>query len=198
MREEAARELLAIMESVVEPGGTGTLAAIPGVRVAGKTGTAEKVDPVTGRYSKELHLSSFLGVAPADDPQVVAVVMVDEPHGVVFGGQTAGPAWRAIVERALVKDGVAGAAALESAFLDVKKQKKATPTLVEVTDAKAVEIPAGAMPELRGLSARAALKTLADLDVEVVLTGHGRVVGQAPPAGEPITGPVQLSLEVLP
>lgn len=198
MREAAARELLSIMESVVEPGGTGTLAAIPGVRVAGKTGTAEKVDPVTGRYSKELHLSSFLGVAPADDPQVVAVVMVDEPHGVVFGGQTAGPAWRAIVERALVKDGAAGAAALETAFLDVKKQKGSKPALVEVTDAKATEPAPGTMPELRGASARHALRALAELDVEVVITGHGRVVGQAPPAGEPIAGPVQLTLEVLP
>jgi cell division protein FtsI (penicillin-binding protein 3) len=197
MREDAARELLSIMESVVEPGGTGTLAAIPGVRVAGKTGTAEKVDPVTGRYSKELHLSSFLGVAPADDPQVVAVVMVDEPHGVVFGGQTAGPAWRAIVERALVKDGAAGAAALDTVFLDVKKQKASTPALVEVTDAKAREPAPGTMPELRGASARHALRALAALDVEVVITGHGRVVGQTPPAGEPIAGPVQLTLEVL-
>jgi hypothetical protein len=124
--------------------------------------------------------------------------MVDEPHGVVFGGQTAGPAWRAIVERALVKDGVAGAASLETAFLDVKKQKGSAPALVEVTDAKVVEHEAGTMPELRGRSARQALRALADLDVEVVITGHGRVVGQAPPAGERIAGPVQLTLEVLP
>lgn len=198
MREEAARELLSIMESVVEPGGTGTLAAIPGVRVAGKTGTAEKVDPVSGRYSKELHLSSFLGVAPADDPRVVAVVMVDEPHGVVFGGQTAGPAWRAIVERALVKDGVVGAASLETAFLDVKKQKASAPVLVEVTDEKVIAHEVGTMPELRGRSARQALRALADLDVEVAITGHGRVVAQAPPAGERLAGPVQLTLEVLP
>lgn len=217
LSEEAARSLLAIMESVVEPGGTGTLAAIPGVRVAGKTGTAEKVDPVTGRYSKELHLSSFLGVAPADDPQIVAVVVVDEPHGVVFGGQTAGPAWRAIVERALVKDGRAGVARLETAFLDVKAQKGTAPAMVEVSDTKPAEFAplrgandpsihrsaadesaAGTMPDLRGQSARRALATIGGLGVEVVLTGHGRVVDQVPAAGQPIAEPIQLTLEALP
>jgi cell division protein FtsI (penicillin-binding protein 3) len=195
---DAARRLLAIMESVVEPGGTGTLAAIPGVRVAGKTGTAEKVDPVTGRYSKELHLSSFLGVAPADDPQIVAVVVVDEPHGVVFGGQTAGPAWRAIVERALVKDGRAGAAQLETAFLNVKQQRANAATLVEVSEHKSAEVTPGTMPDVHGQSARRALATIASLGVEVVLTGHGLVRDQVPAPGQPVTDPVRLTLEALP
>ncbi len=195
---DAARRLLAIMESVVEPGGTGTLAAIPGVRVAGKTGTAEKVDPVTGRYSKELHLSSFLGVAPADDPQIVAVVVVDEPHGVVFGGQTAGPAWRAIVERALVKDGRAGAAQLETAFLNVKQQRANAATLVEVSEHKSAEVTPGTMPDVHKQSARRALATIASLGVEVVLTGHGLVRDQVPAPGQPVTDPVRLTLEALP
>ena len=200
MRAEAARTLLSIMESVVEPGGTGALAAIPGVRVAGKTVTAEKVDPVSGRYSKELHVSSFLGVAPADAPRVVAVVIVDEPKGVVFGGATAGPAWRAIVERALVVEGAAGTATLDAGMVKVKKQTGDRPPLVDVTDPKGdvLEHPAGTMPELRGLSARTALRTLAALNTEVEIVGHGRVVGQTPAAREPVVGPVRLTLEAAP
>lgn len=200
MRADAARTLLSIMESVVEPDGTGALAAIPGIRVAGKTGTAEKVDPVTGRYSKELHVSSFLGVAPADAPRVVAIVVVDEPKGTVFGGATAGPAWRAIVERALVVEGAAGTATLDAQLVKAKKQTAARPALVEVVDPKdeADAPPAGAMPDLRGLSARAALRALAALDVEVEIVGHGRVVSQVPEPLQAITAPVKLTLEALP
>lgn len=201
---KAAQQMLTIMESVTERGGTGAQAAIPGVRVAGKTGTAEKVDPVTGRYSKQLHLSSFLGVAPVDDPQVVAVVVVDEPHGVVFGGATAGPAWRAIVERALVKNGAAGVArldALNDGNNAVKKQKTADAVaLVDVAETKPPVLPEGTvvMPDVRGLSARAALRAVAAVGAEVTVTGHGRVVMQDPGPGFPIDGPVSLTLEVQP
>ena len=200
LSSNAARQMVAIMESVTEPGGTGALAAIPGVRVCGKTGTAEKVDPVTGRYSKELHLSSFLGVAPADDPQVVAVVVVDEPHGVVFGGQTAGPAWRAIVERALVIDGAAGVATLDASFAKVKKQKAEPATMTELAEPKPPVVAEGTvvMPDVRGLSARGALRAIAALGSEVVVVGHGRVVAQKPAAGFVIDGPVRLTLEVQP
>lgn len=211
MRAESAATMLSIMESVIEEGGTGTMAAIPGIRVAGKTGTAEKVDPSTGRYSKEFHLSSFVGAAPADDPQVVALVIVDEPMGKVYGGQTAGPAWRAIVERALLLDQAPGAgnASLETAFTEVKSQSPARPaTMVEAADGAdtAAAAALGAdkedrrtlMPELRGQSARAALRTLHEQGADVVISGHGLVQVQDPAAGAIITGPVHLTLEVLP
>jgi cell division protein FtsI (penicillin-binding protein 3) len=200
LSSKAATEMLSIMESVVEVGGTGALAAIPGVRVAGKTGTAEKVDPVTGRYSKVLHISSFLGVAPADNPKIVAVVVVDEPHGVVFGGQTAGPAWRAIVERALVIDGAAGVANLEAANAEVKKQKTEAPSLTELAEPAPPAVPAVpsgtvVMPDVRGLSARVALRAIAPLGAEVVVSGHGLVLAQEPGPGMPLDGPVRLALE---
>ncbi len=206
MRPETALTMTAIMESVVEPGGTGTLAAIPGVRVAGKTGTGEKVDPNTGRYSKEFHLSSFVGFAPAEAPQVVALVVVDEPMGKVYGGQTAGPAWRAIVERALLLDQSAGNASLETAFAELKKQTPARRAAIVETadrgDASGDDVSDGGaarlMPDLRGTSARAALRSLHELGVDVVISGHGLVSTQEPKAGAPLVGPVQLTLEVLP
>ena len=103
---ETAKVMTQIMTSVVEEGGTAPKAAIPGVQVAGKTGTAEKVDPVTGRYSKDLHLSSFIGFAPAENPQAVVLVVVDEPQEKVFGGLVAAPAFRTIMETILRERGI--------------------------------------------------------------------------------------------
>ncbi|MDP2345381.1 MAG: penicillin-binding protein 2 [Deltaproteobacteria bacterium] len=182
MTSSTAKTLLSIMEGVVLEGGTGTLAAVPGIRVAGKTGTAEKVDPLTGRYSKALHLSSFVGVAPADDPQIVVIVVVDEPKGLVFGGQNAAPAFAAIVERALLPGGRLGLASLDASLQKTKKLKRrASAAIVDVGDGprlSAAEAVAGAVPDLRGLSARAAMTKAAAAGFEITLSGSGLVSAQ--------------------
>ncbi len=103
LSEQAAQAMTQIMVSDTESG-TGKRAAIAGVKVAGKTGTAEKLSE-SGRYAKHLNLSSFAGFAPADNPQIVALVTIDEPRGVAFGGYVAAPAWREIVEAALIQEG---------------------------------------------------------------------------------------------
>src|SRR5262249_48228576 len=96
-----AREVAGMLERVVElDGGTGGKARIAGVRVAGKTGTAQKVDPHTGRYSRE-RLASFVGFAPADDPGLVLLVMIDNPRGQTYGGPVAAPGFREIMARGL-------------------------------------------------------------------------------------------------
>ena len=178
MSSAASKTLLSIMEGVVKEGGTGTLAAIPGIRVGGKTGTAEKVDPLTGKYSHTLHLSSFVGVAPLDDPQIVAIVVVDEPRGLVFGGQNAAPAWRAIVERALLPSGGVGLATLAASIEKTKKQK--VKEVVPVVDVGEEDkgAAAGTAPDLRGLSARKAMQKAADAGFEVAFAGNGLVVKQ--------------------
>ncbi|HLG21858.1 MAG TPA: penicillin-binding protein 2, partial [Candidatus Manganitrophaceae bacterium] len=94
--EETARELTRILQEVVSKSGTGPLAAIPGYAVAGKTGTAQKIDPATGRYSTDRFVSSFVGFVPADDPVVTILVMVDEPEGEAWGGSVAAPVFSAI------------------------------------------------------------------------------------------------------
>jgi cell division protein FtsI (penicillin-binding protein 3) len=197
MSKDAARTLREIMKSVSHEGGTGTLAAIPGIEVAGKTGTAEKVDPVTHRYSSDLHLSSFVGFAPADDPRVVAIVVLDEPKPQHFGGIVAAPAWRRIVERALVEEGVLG-----EARLVVEEAKKPRPTgaalasvtregadladVVEHNASAAAKGGADAALDLRGMSARAALRAAEKAGVELVVEGTGVVVRQEPAPGKPI------------
>ncbi len=99
--EETARQMLAMLQSVTEEGGTGKRAAIAGFAVAGKTGTAQKIDPRTGLYAHDRFVSSFVGVAPAEDPVIAVIIVVNEPRGVAWGGSVAAPAFRAIAEQSL-------------------------------------------------------------------------------------------------
>ena len=102
---ETAHSVTKILEGVVTDG-TGTKAAIPGFRVAGKTGTAQKIDPRTGAYSASRFVASFTGYVPADDPQLAMIVMVDEPQGDVWGGAVAAPVFSRVGEQVLSYLGV--------------------------------------------------------------------------------------------
>lgn len=103
---DTARTLTTLLEGVVT-GGTGGKAAIPGFRVAGKTGTAQKVDPRTGKYSSTLLVGSFLGYVPAEDPRLAMIVVIDEPRGEGWGGVVAAPVFRRVGEQVLNYLGVA-------------------------------------------------------------------------------------------
>ncbi|MBI2059920.1 MAG: penicillin-binding protein 2 [Nitrospirae bacterium] len=95
-----------ILESVVTDKGTGRLGMVEGYRAAGKTGTAQKLDPVTKTYSKDAYVASFVGFAPADSPRVVLLVMLDEPRKIIYGGVVAAPVFRAIMTELLPYLGV--------------------------------------------------------------------------------------------
>jgi cell division protein FtsI/penicillin-binding protein 2 len=99
--QATAAELRGMLEGVLAPGGTAQEVSIPGYTLAGKTGTANKVDPATGLYSESKYISSFIGFAPADRPRLLVAVMVDEPKGAIFGGQVAAPAFGQITNFAL-------------------------------------------------------------------------------------------------
>ncbi len=101
MSEKTAAVMSRLLEGVVAPGGTGALAAIEGVRVAGKTGTAEQVDPATGRYSFDREVASFVGFAPARQPAVVVAVVLENPRGRTWGGTVAGPVFARVTEATL-------------------------------------------------------------------------------------------------
>ena len=89
-----------MMEEVVRPGGTGTKASVTGYRVAGKTGTAWKF--AAGGYSKDKYLSIFAGFAPASEPRLAAVVMIDEPHGALYyGSDVAAPVFAEVMAESL-------------------------------------------------------------------------------------------------
>ena len=98
--EETAAAVTRMLRGVVSAG-SGVEAAVPGYRVAGKTGTAAKPDPIEGGYSDTRYVASFAGFAPADNPRFVVLVTVDEPSGTIWGGTAAAPAFREIATFAL-------------------------------------------------------------------------------------------------
>ena len=98
---QTAKALTEIMRGAVLPGGTGTLGAVPGYDVAGKTGTAQKTDPLTGGYSATRMVSSFVGFLPADDPKLAILVVVDEPQTEHWGGTVAAPVFQRIAAQAV-------------------------------------------------------------------------------------------------
>lgn len=97
-----AAALRQMLQGVLAPGGTASEVSIPGYQLAGKTGTASKVDPATGEYSKTAYVASFMGFAPASNPKLLCAVIVDEPQsGSIFGGTVAAPAFGQIMSFAL-------------------------------------------------------------------------------------------------
>ena len=99
--EQTANEVSKILQTVVQPGGTGEKAAVPGYVVAGKTGTAQTVNPDTHGYSLERFVASFGGFVPANDPQLVILVVIQNPKGVSWGGSIAAPVFRNIAAQSL-------------------------------------------------------------------------------------------------
>jgi cell division protein FtsI (penicillin-binding protein 3) len=103
-----AAELRHMLKGVLGPEGTASEVSIPGYELAGKTGTASKVDTATGEYSKTAYVASFIGFAPANDPQLLCAVVVNEPSsGSIFGGTVAAPAFAQIMSFALPYLGIA-------------------------------------------------------------------------------------------
>ncbi len=98
--EETAQTLSRILQNVVTRG-TGIKAQVDGYSVAGKTGTAQKFDPSISQYSNKKHTSLFVGFVPAEDPILAAVVVIDEPKGIFYGGEVAAPVFQTIATQTL-------------------------------------------------------------------------------------------------
>jgi cell division protein FtsI (penicillin-binding protein 3) len=164
--------------------GTGHNAAIPGYEVAGKTGTAQKLDPATRRYSRNPGVLSFVGFAPAEEPRLVMLVMLDEPKNEKWGSEAAAPIFSAIGGGVLRYLDVPPSDATPMAIVAGPSDTAAAPRVRQA----AIEVAepgtdARVMPELRGQTLRHALATLAPLKVGVKVDGRGLVVAQAPAPG---------------
>lgn len=201
IERDTAAAVTAIMEAVVERG-TGKSASIDGYTIAGKTGTAQKVE--NGRYSNTDYNVSFVGFVPSRQPVFTIVVVVDSPHRLPpYGATVAAPVFRRIAAAALRQYGVPPSINRAPPVLAVRRDATeqreppvdfardrptstagVTPNIVTVTSGAAG---AGAVfPDLRGLSARDALRTLSRLGMTARLSGAGVVVRQVPGAGAPI------------
>ncbi|MEM1022363.1 MAG: penicillin-binding transpeptidase domain-containing protein [Myxococcota bacterium] len=205
LRPETATALTRMMVGVVEEG-TGQQAAIPGFQVAGKTGTAQKIDPLTRAYSREDYVASFGGFGPAEAPEFTVLVVLDEPQGSIYGGIAAAPAFRQILSAALrarghvvsepktapapgteasartelVPKGAPGEApeprGLEFALSDQAKAMLGLNESLPSSDP-------GVVPGLVGLGAHEVLERCEKAGCVPIFVGTGRVVEQTPASG---------------
>lgn len=205
---ETARALRQMLESVTL-NGTARLAQLNGYSAAGKTGTAQKIDPKTKSYSQTKHVASFVGFAPVNNPSVVIIVVIDEPGGAYHGGDVAAPVFREIAEQILpdlgvvpdtyfkLPDGlVAEAPTSKSTPRDREAEvqselaRQATLPSVAGRDGHGGEIIYAAankssilMPDLSGRSVRDAARTCARLGLKLEARGEGRATSQNPAPG---------------
>lgn len=200
---QSARQTAWAMSLVTREGGTGTRAAMEHFTVAGKTGTAQKVNPETRRYDPNMWTGSFVGFAPAEAPEFAVMVMIDEPQKSHYGGVVAAPAFKEIMQTALNlrgvlplpeeqrfrfedeededEEGEEGAAELVGTLPD------SGPDILLLPD---VEVPSeleaageGGVPDFRGLTLRGALQYADELGYLPEVEGWGRVVEQIPAPG---------------
>lgn len=194
MSESVSRTMREILVKAVDRG-TGTNAAIPGWSVAGKTGTAQKF--IDGKYSNTKFISNFVGFFPAEDPQLLAVIILDEPaHGFHWGGQGAAPVFRKIMQRIINMD---------DSFKPIPRKRKFQPDpilaqnnpLISSTPNPAAPIVLAtqsldklqsrnnrsSVPNVRGMSLKKAKQVLRNTGFKVMAEGSGQVTWQYPKPG---------------
>jgi cell division protein FtsI/penicillin-binding protein 2 len=206
---ETAIALRGMLEGVTL-NGTAKKAQLDGYSAAGKTGTAQKIDPRTKTYSSTKFVGSFVGFAPVSNPQVVIIVVIDEPTGAYHGGDVAAPVFREVAEQILpalgvmpdietqsvpelvaqVNENPERAAKLRDEQAQTEQQRKATLPTVDSNGGRSGEVvyavatrKAMLMPDLRGRSVRDVARTCAQLGLQVEARGEGRVLKQNPAAG---------------
>jgi cell division protein FtsI (penicillin-binding protein 3) len=210
---ETAIALRGMLEGVTL-NGTAKQAQLDGYSAAGKTGTAQKIDPKTRAYSATKFVGSFVGFAPVSNPKVVIIVVIDEPAGAYHGGDVAAPVFREVAEQVLPALGVEPdiktesvpeliaqvdedperAAKAREAQMQAEQQRRATLPTVDSNGGRGGEVvyavatkKAMVMPDLRGRSVRDVARTCARLGLQVEARGEGRVTKQNPSAGAEVS-----------
>lgn len=215
MSEQTAHVTTELLRRVVEEkGGTGSKARLEEFPVAGKTGTAQKVNPNGGGYSSK-RIGSFVGFVPADDPRAVILVLIDEPQGVTYGGVVAAPVFREIAKVTMKVLGVTPRVQAGPSLPPVQAARRperrpriaAGPARGRAVDAASEvasipptvpEVPADATPSYLGLSRREALTRAHAEGWAVEVRGTGWVWGQEPAPGAPAAQERRLALELRP
>ncbi|HKO34963.1 MAG TPA: penicillin-binding protein [Pyrinomonadaceae bacterium] len=212
LRAETVEKLRSMMEGVTLRG-TAKLAQVEGYSAAGKTGTAQKIDPQTRAYSSTKFIGSFVGFAPVSNPEVVIIVVIDEPQGAYHGGDVAAPVFREIAEQILPELNVTpdvetkGASELiaeahkpspqeiQQAIQNEQQREATLPKVAtktfsgranEVVLAVATER-APLMPDLRGQSVRDVWRTCSQLGLKLEAKGEGRAIRHSPAAGAEVS-----------
>ena len=193
LSQHTAQQMLEIMATVTQTGGTAKEAAPPGFTVAGKTGTAQKI--VGRAYSHSKFNALFIGLIPAENPVLAIAVIVDEPKGAIFGGVVAAPIFREIAAQSLrvlgyyPKEPPKDKNEPVLASMLASPAAAATGPAVEFTPPK-LEIPQGpltVMPDLKGYTIRQVLTLLNRSGLHCRFEGSGMAVSQEPVPGTVIT-----------
>ncbi len=173
--QENALEVLRMMESVVDGRGTGTRARVDGIRVAGKTGTAQKASK-DGGYGEE-RMASFVGVLPADDPRYIIITILDEPQDETYGGRIAAPVFQKIATRTMAHNG-------EFPYITFASENSALPKGKAHKTIKEIDVKQGIIPDVTNLSLRRAMEVYLELGIIPKIMGQGNiVVRQEPTSG---------------
>ncbi len=211
-----ARILTSMLVAVTEEGGTGTEASLEGFPVAGKTGTAQKVDFVTGGYAQDQWTASFIGFVPADDPKLAIVVIVDDPVINYYGGVVAAPTFKRIADRSLRYLGIApySPGKIKAAPEAEAEQEEPLPEPgADVAPDDGQADPAAAepaeaapaclgdcveVPDFSGKGLVWVLETAHAAGLEPSISGAGRVASQSPAAGMLVPRGSSVSLKLEP
>ena len=189
-----AKSMAEMLTAVTEEGGTAVEASIAGFRVAGKTSTAQKVDPATGKYSSEKYTAVFVGFVPADKPKVVVAVVLDEPVIGRYGGDLAGPIFRRVAESTLRYLGVSPPSGAPAPLAKRDPERPSAPSPTRSTpppparpfapSLQAEATPSDVhVPDATGMAAHDVVVMLTKLGLTAQIEGFGRAVRQSPPAG---------------
>jgi cell division protein FtsI (penicillin-binding protein 3) len=187
--EETSRKVISLLRVTTEKGGTGEDAVPAGYEIAGKTGTAQKVDPLLRGYSEDRYTSGFMGIAPADDPKLTLLIVIDEPRGAIYGGTVAAPVFKAVCEKVLpyLNALPKGTLVVKSDLGPGSEKPESEGAEVYVDKSKIGNVGNGngkaLMPDLTGLSMRNALSRIEGKGLIIKISGNGRVIEQTPPAG---------------
>jgi cell division protein FtsI (penicillin-binding protein 3) len=188
--EHTAGELTTIMEQVVERG-TAKAAQMDGFTIAGKTGTSHKL--VDGHYSQSDYNASFVGFVPSRSPALTIIVVIDSPHANgYFGGTVAAPIFKRIAEASLRHLGVGRTINPPAPVLVARNggedEIRPRPVSAPASATPAVDMTqTDVMPDLRGMSAREALRALTQIGMVARMSGDGVVLEQSPTAGAPLS-----------
>ncbi len=180
------------MIGVTETDGTGTRAAIPGFSVAGKTGTAQKVDAETGTYSSDKTIVSFMGFVPANDPKIAVLVVIDEPREASFGGTIAAPVFKKIAQKTLKYMKVVPSLEPEILISGAEQKENTGNVQIKLVSHNThnsgsfegsinqnmrqfinSELAKDTVPDFQGLSVREVLRLATDKGIDVSLEGTG-------------------------
>lgn len=200
LTEEQALQMREMLMAVTEGKGTGKNAKVPGYLVAGKTGTAQKVNPNGRGYLPGAYISSFAGFIPANDPKYVIYVAIDSAKKSYYGGAVAAPIFSRIASYAVRKKGVAPQI-LGDVDVDASKggrspaSKGVVKNSVKTAEFKVESVKLSVVPDLKGLTGREVLRRFIGQDVKLNMVGSGKVSNVYPAAGSEMPAEVTVILE---